>query len=82
MTTREALHATIDQLPEGVLSAVGRALERLRDDPVQFARDMTPYDDEPESEYERRAVADARAQLAAGLGIAHNEVVRRLDALR
>ena len=82
MTTRAAIHEAIDELPEGVLETLARALERLRDDPFQFMLDNAPIDDEPETEAERAGVTLAKAQLANGLGVPHDEVVRRLEALR
>jgi hypothetical protein len=81
MSTREALHEAIDELPDGVIETLARALERLRVDPVGFALDNAPIDDEPETEAEREAVAQARASLAAGRGIPDDEVGRILDAL-
>lgn len=64
MTTRAAIHEAIDELPEGVLETLARALERLREDPFQFMLDNAPTDDEPESEAEREAVDRARASAA------------------
>ena len=79
MSTREAVHAEVDQLPEGALETLSRALARWREDPMQFAIDTAPFDDEPESEAEREGVASAKAQIAAGLGVQPDEVVRLLN---
>ena len=59
MSTREALHAEIDRLPESVLEAVSNAFERLREDPFLFMLNNLPIDDEPLS-------AAGRAALEAG----------------
>ena len=82
MTTRAALHEAIDELPEGVLETLARALERLRDDPFQFMLDNAPMDDEPVTEAECAALDKARAQVAAGQVISNEEVTRLLEALR
>ena len=82
MSTREALHQELDELPDGVLETVSRALQRLREDPIQFAIDTAPFDDEPESEAEREGVARAKAQMAAGLGVSPEVVARLMDAMR
>ena len=82
MVTRAALHEEIDNLPDGVLETVSRAFERLRADRSRFMLDNAPVDDEPESEAEREGVALAKGQIAAGLGIPHEEVVRLLEAMR
>jgi hypothetical protein len=37
-----------------------------------------PWDDEPETEEERAAVAEARRELEEGEGIPHEEAMRRL----
>jgi hypothetical protein len=51
-------------------------------DPVATALQNAPLDDEPESEDEKQAVAEARNWLKrnGGKGIPHDEVMQRLDA--
>lgn len=79
MSEREHAHDLIDRLPEAQLSALVGLLEAFVD-PVEAALRNAPIDDEPESEEERLAVAEARAQLVrrGGKGIPHDEAMRRL----
>ena len=44
-------------------------------DPVSIALANAPYDDEPVSEEEARDIAAARASLARGEGIPHEDVL-------
>jgi hypothetical protein len=60
---------------------VHRLVERVRDsdfDPVLLAMLTAPLDDEPETDEERAAVAEAREDVAAGRLISHEEVRRRV----
>lgn len=80
---REHAHALIDRLPETQLSALVGLLETIVDqgvDPVATALRNAPIDDEPETEDEKQAVAEARDWLAkrGGKGIPHDEAMRRL----
>ena len=76
---REQAHQLIDRLPETQLSALVGLLETMID-PVAGALRIAPIDDEPESEEEKQAVAEAREWLArrGGKGIPHEEAMRRL----
>ena len=68
-TTREQLRQLIDDLPENELPAAVRYLQFLKnlgDHPVLEALLNAPWDDEPETEEEKRAVQEARDALAAG----------------
>jgi hypothetical protein len=56
--TRQHVHELIDRLPAPQLTAVARLLEVMVD-PVALAIASAPIDDEPVSEEERRAVAEA-----------------------
>jgi hypothetical protein len=47
-------------------------------DPVPLALRDVPIDDEPETEDERAAVAEARREIEEGKGILHDEAMRRL----
>lgn len=69
----------IDQLPEAQLSALVGLLETIVD-PVAVVLCNAPVDDEPETEYEKQAVAEARIWLQqhGGKGIPHEEAMRRL----
>ena len=80
MTTKDKLHHLVDQLPECELGAAQRFLEYLRDtgDPVLRAFMEAPEDDEPETEEERQAIAEAMEDIEAGRGISHEEVKREL----
>lgn len=80
MTTREKLHDLIDQLPEEGLPAAERFLETLGSgqDPVLSALLQAPEDDEPETPEEISATQEARARMAAGGGMRHEEARRRL----
>ncbi len=78
--TREHAHQLIDLLPETQLSALVGLLETIVD-PVAMTLRNAPIDDEPESEEEKHAVAEARDWLKqnGGKGIPHEEAMRRLE---
>ena len=80
MTTRETLHKLVDLLPESEWEAARRALEERfsKHDPVLRAFLNAPEDDEPESEEERAAVAEAYKELKSGKGLSHEDVKKRL----
>ncbi len=77
--TRELAHQLIDRLPETQLSGLVQFLETILD-PVAAALRNAPLDDEPETEDEKAAVAEARTWLRnnGGKGIPHAEAMRRL----
>jgi hypothetical protein len=79
MSEREHAHELIDRLPEAQVSALVGLLETIVD-PVAAALRNAPDDDEPETEEEKQAVAEARGWLArrGGKGIPHDEAMRRL----
>jgi hypothetical protein len=79
MSNREHAHELIDRLPETQLSALVGLLETIID-PVAVALRNASIDDEPETEEERQAVAEAHDWLAkrGGKGIPHDEAMRRL----
>jgi hypothetical protein len=78
MTTAEArtkLHDLVEALPsEDVPAALG-ILESLHSGPVPLSE--IPFDEEPETEEERAAVAEARRDLEAGRFISHDELMRK-----
>jgi hypothetical protein len=78
--TRDTLHRLIDELPESELAAAERFLHYLRAtaDPVLRALLEAPPDDEPETDEERRAVQEAREDLARGEARTLEEVRREL----
>ena len=81
--TRDAIRQLVDDLDERDLPVAERLLRALRDTSDANHRLLrtlanVPLDDEPETEEERAAVAEARQELLEGRGIPHEEVMRRL----
>lgn len=76
---RDHAHELIDRLREPQLSAVVGLLETIVD-PSTAALRNAPMDDQPETEDERRGVAEARdwLQRNGGKGIPHGQAMRRL----
>jgi hypothetical protein len=74
MTVRERLHRIVDELPEPDAERALRALERWRDDPVALALAAAPFDDEPETDEERRAIEQARDEVRRGDVVSAEEV--------
>jgi len=76
---RQHAHQLIDRIPETQLSDLVQFLETIVD-PVAAALRNAPLDDEPETEDEKTAVAEAKAWLQSngGKGIPHAEAMRRL----
>jgi hypothetical protein len=80
MTTAEArarLHDLIESLPTADVPTALRILEALNADPVPLALVEVPIDDEPETDEERAANAEARRDLEEGRVIPHDEVMRK-----
>jgi hypothetical protein len=71
---KQHAHELIDRLAPGQVAAVVGLLEIILD---PFARKLAnaPYDDEPVSAEEARELDEARASLARGEGIPHEEVL-------
>ena len=69
--------ATKEDLPEDEIQAAARYLQCLRDrrDPVLAALLNAPKDDEPETDHERQAVAEAMADLEAGRVLTSAEIL-------
>ncbi len=80
MTTRQELLRLVKQLPDGELEAARRYLQYLRDlqDPLLRKLMTAPLDDEPETEEERRAVAESKADYRAGRYVTLQEAKRQL----
>lgn len=80
MVTKADLHRLIDELPERALPLAGRFLAELESDvsapyvPLHEA----PPDDEPETDEERAAVAEAWAAIARGDVISDEDLAREL----
>lgn len=78
ITSRTKLHQLVDELPESEIAAAERFLAYLRhvQDPVLRALLEAPEDDEPETEEERAAVAEAYKDLKAGRVVGHEQIKR------
>jgi predicted transcriptional regulator len=77
VTTKEALHRLVDELPETVLPEAERYLASLRDDPVPRAFIEAPEDDEPLTPEEVAAIEEGKAEIARGEGIPWEEYLAR-----
>lgn len=81
MTTRDELHRLIDRLPEEALPEAEGFLEALSgrgDEGLPRFLAEAPWDDEPETEEERLAVAEAYEALERGDVFTLDEVRRDL----
>ena len=75
---RERLRRLVEFVPEAKLPAAERYLESLAGpDPVIRAKENAPWDDEPFTEEQRKAVEEAERDLAAGNSIPHSEIIAR-----
>ena len=77
MTTREKLHRLVDELAEAELATTLRLVETQRHDPMLQALADAPEDDEPWTDEDEAAVAEGRADLAAGRTISLDEMLRK-----
>lgn len=77
MTTREMLHAIVDELPEADLVTAVRILKglELAPDSLQIVLANAPLDDEPDDDDFDGGLTEARAETEF---ISHDEVKRRL----
>jgi hypothetical protein len=80
MTTRDALHQLLDALPDEFLPIAEQRLAALRDDPLLRALLAAPEDDEPLTDEDLAALAEARAEFARGETMSLEEAERRLLA--
>lgn len=81
MSSRQALHQLLDELPEGDLPTVSRVLEALRatvDDPVISALDQAPFDDEPDDDDFDGGLSEARREAGEDRGITTAQLRREL----
>jgi hypothetical protein len=79
MVTRERLRSLVEILPETEVPTAVRVMEALSgvaQDEHLAPIDAAPGDDEPESEEERPAVAEAKAALARGEVVSHADIRR------
>ncbi len=83
MTAKERLHRLVDLLPEHETSVAERILEALSmpADPRLSLPDPE-WDDEPETEAERSAVAEGWAALERGDVVRHEDLDAELARLR
>jgi hypothetical protein len=74
---RRQAHSYLDRLPDAQVSAVRGLLEAMLD-PVSRALANAPIDDEPVTEEEDRAAAEAHEWLEHNPGIPFEQVVAEL----
>lgn len=80
MTVKARLHQAVDELTDGQAEAALRRIDALRSDPLVQFLDSAPVDDEPVSDEERAAVAEAEAARVAGISsIPLDEIKRKFD---
>jgi hypothetical protein len=73
--TRQYVHELIDQLPPAKLSAVAGLLEVMVE-PVARSLALAPVEDEEITPETAAALDRARASIARGEGIPHEEILR------
>ena len=67
MTVKQRLHNAVEAMSDEEASTALRTLAEASGDPVAWMLDHAPLDDEPETEDERRAVAEAHADREQGI---------------
>ena len=72
---RQQAHALLDMLPDDKLAVV-RSLLQVMVEPLSTSLANAPVDDEEISEDTVRSLERARASLARGEGVPHEEVLR------
>lgn len=80
MTVKERAIRIIEKLPEERLTDALDYLEDLL--APEYSLEDAPVDDEPETPEERAAVERAKAGIARGKGIPHEELMRRVRERR
>lgn len=79
MTIKERLHQAVDTMTDEEARTALRTLAEASGDPVAWTLDHAPLDDEPETEEERQAVAEARADRSRGVKpVALEDVIAEL----
>ena len=76
MATKKQLHDLVERLPEGEIATVYRLLAGLLADPLWIASATAPDDDEPYRPEQQAQDAEARAAIARGEGISHEDVLK------
>jgi len=80
VTIKERLHQAVDTMTDDEARAALQTLAEASGDPVAWKLDHASVDDEPETDEERQAVADARADRERGIKpIALEDVVAEFD---
>ncbi len=79
---RETLHKLVDKLSADELVDARLYIDYVRSDHDPLIRRLmlAPHDDEPETEEERQAVAEARDDVKAGRTIPLEEIEREFGA--
>ena len=78
MTTKERLHQLVDEITEQQADDALRYLAGRHDDPVTAAFREAPLDDKAVTEADELALAEVRADRAAGDGrISYAEVIAK-----
>ncbi len=67
MTVKERLHTAVETMSDEEAQAALRTLAESSGNPVAWMLDHAPLDDEPETEGERRAIAEAHADRERGI---------------
>jgi hypothetical protein len=81
MTIQDELYRLVNELPESELHTAKRSLEYLRNmgDPVLRAMLEAPEYDEPETEGEKAAIAEAKDDFKAGRAVLHEKIKREFS---
>jgi hypothetical protein len=82
MTTKERLHALVDELSEPEAERALRLVEKEHEDPVIAAFRDAPEDDEPWTDEDEAAIAEVRADDAAGVPTIPLEEIERELGMR
>jgi hypothetical protein len=80
MTVKERLHNAVETMNDEEAQVALRTLAESSGDPVAWMLDHAPLDDEPETDEERRAVAEAHADRERGVEpVPLESVIAELD---
>lgn len=83
MTVKERLHNAVETMNDEEASTALRTLAEASGDPVAWMLDHAPLDDEPATEEERNAVAEAHADRERGIKpVALESVIAEFDGDR
>jgi hypothetical protein len=67
MTVKDRLHNAVETMSDEEAGIALRTLAEASGDPVAWMLDHAPQDDEPETEDEHRAIAEAHADRERGI---------------